>query len=65
MKNNKCKELTLVNNKFHCLECKNEGYSLLKKDNEPVCLYLPELNNYYYYYYNLYYNTKNPDFDQI
>ena len=63
IKYKKCREFTLLNNKLYCLECKNEGYSLLKGDDESVCIYLPELNNYYYY--NPYYYTNNLDFDQI
>jgi len=59
----------LQNNKFECLECRDDRFSLLKENNESICIYLPELNGYaddfyidieyflgsiYNYYYNFY-----------
>ena len=69
IKYNKCREITLKDNKFHCLECNDYRYSVLKEDNESICIYLPELNGYFdwdvYNYDDLYYYEKNPDLDYI
>ena len=68
-KHNKCREISLEDNIFHCLECKDYKYSVLKGNNESVCIYLPELNGYIdddsFYSDDLYYYEKNPNFDYI
>ena len=65
-----CREITLENNKFHCLECKDYKFSILKENNESICIYLPELNGYvdndYYYDSEYLYKYENkPDIDYI
>lgn len=39
-------EITLDNNSFHCLKCRDNHYSILKMKNKSICIYLPELNGY-------------------
>ena len=65
-----CKELSLNNNHFNCISCKYNYYSILKENDETICIYLPELNGYVddyksYNYYNIYYYDKNPSIDYI
>ena len=64
-KHNNCREITLQNNKFKCLKCIDYYFSVLKENNESICIFLPELNGYVDYdYYNskdLYRYEKNPD----
>ena len=43
---NNCREISLENNNFHCKECKDFRYSVLKENNESICIYLPELNGW-------------------
>ena len=73
-KHNKCREVTLENNKFRCIFCEYFDYSVLIEDDESICIYLPELNGvfgYFVYDYNIldsYYNVPdyketNPDLD--
>ena len=68
-KYNKCSKITLKDNKFLCLECNDNRFSVLKEDNESLCIYLPELNGFFdndlYNYTDLYYYEKNPDLDYI
>ena len=68
-KHNNCREITLQNNIFKCLECEDYRFSILKENNESICFYLPELNGYvdddYYDSKDLYRYEKNPDIDYI
>jgi len=66
---NQCKEITLQNSKFECLNCRDNSFSLLKENNEAICIYLPELNGVvdddYFDKNDLYRYEKNPDIDYI
>ena len=68
-KHNQCQKITLQNNIFKCLECRDYRFSVLKENNEAICIYLPELNGYvdnnYYDNKDLYHYEKNPDIDYI
>ena len=65
IKHKKCSEITLKDNELHCLKCIDHRYSILKEDNNSICIYLPELNGFsdldLYNYTDLYYYEKNPD----
>ena len=62
-KHKNCQEITLENNKFKCLTCKDYRFSVLTENNEAICIYLPELNGYvdndYYDRNDLYRYEKN------
>ena len=67
-KHSKCHEISIENNKFQCLECRDSRFSVLKINDESMCIYLPELNYFNedsYYQRGLYYHTKNPDINFI
>ena len=69
IKQNKCREIYLKNDQYFCLECIDYRYSVLKGNDESICIYLPELNGYidddYFNYDDLYYYEKNPSLDYI
>ena len=67
-KYNKCFQIKIENDNIHCLECKDNSYSVLKGINESKCIYLPELNGYFEESYSNgndlnYY--KNSNFDEF
>ena len=62
-----CSEITIENNNFHCLECRDYRFSILKGENESICIYLPELNGYIddYDYEDFYHYNSTPDINSI
>ena len=69
-KHSQCLEITLENNNFFCLKCRDYRFSVLKGENESLCIYLPELNGYVdedddYNYEDLYHYNKTPDINNI
>ena len=69
IKQYECQEVYLEEGNYHCLKCKDYKSSVLKGNDESICVYLTELNGYmdndYFDYSDLYRYEKNPDIDYI
>ena len=67
IKHNKCRDIILENNKFQCVECNDDRFSVFNANGESICIYLPELNGYKedYFYFEEPSDIKNHDINYI